>query len=481
MKDSGMKAGAKKRMGFAWALAAVFGVAMGLAQPARGQTSRPDAIYSNTTVVRAVAANSETLWAATTGGLEEYDLATRTRKYVYTTNEGLPSLNIAQVKLPAHDVVFVQTQAHDCAMIIGTRRFACSERGVVAAGVAASLPLMQARETPVTIASKTGATQASVVPLERVEGAAVTARLWGRHGDEWLATAGQGVWVRLDGKLTRVTPRDQIASNHVVAIAEWGEQTWFATFDRGLSVRRSNEFYHAPMGPLMHNDVVGTNAGLFVATSEGLFRSDDGETFVRDPRVGENSITDLAYDAKREILYVAATNSLWELELSKAQKYGRSTYQPGGSRSLQAVDVSPDGTVFLASEDRGVLRRDGHERYTAFDKLAGYPSSWVIDVVALGESEALAGTLRHGLFSVGGDSEVANVDPWILFLGRDSTANDVFVGTQAGAAIVEAGRVKALDGLPNACVHSIARLNDGLWVGTEGGLAWYRSWKANGN
>lgn len=471
MKGSAMRAFALKCAGFVRVLVTALGIGVGLAQPVHGQAPLPDAIYSNTTVVRALAAAGETLWAATLGGLEEYDLTTRTRTHLYTTNDGLPSLNVEQVKLAAQGVVFVQTAGHDCAMAVATRRFVCSERAGTATG-AVPFP----RQSSTVLASNPSATCASSLPLELIEGASVTARIWGNHDDEWLATAGQGVWVRQLGKLTRVTPRAQIASNHVVAIAEWGDLSWFATFDRGLSVRRSNAFYDAPISPRMHNDVVGTHAGLFVATSEGLFRSDDGEKFAREARVAESAITDLAYDVNRRILYAAATNSLWELDLSKPRKYARATYQPGGTRSLQAVDVSPEGTVFLASEDRGVLRRDAHKRYTVFDRLAGYPSSWVIDVVALGESEAWAGTLRHGLFSVQDNDQVASsVDPWILFLGRDTRSKDaVFVGTQAGAAVVGEGRVAALQGLPNACVHSIARLNDGLWVGTEGGLAWYR-------
>ncbi len=209
----------------------------------------------------------------------------------------------------------------------------------------------------------------------------------------------------------------------------------------------------------------------------GLFgEPKTGSSFVGSCAYQNAQVTDLAYDEQRQVRYVAATNCCGSWIWREARKYARSTYQPGGTRSLQAVDVSPEGTVFLASEDRGVLRREGPKRYATFDRLAGYASSWVIDVLALNETSALAGTLRHGTFTVDAQSSLGyGVDPWILFLGRDAGTKDtVFVGTQQGAAIVEQGKTRTLPGLPNSCVHTMARLSDGLWVGTEGGLALYR-------
>lgn len=421
----------------------------------------PSTIYSNTTFVRALATDSKTLWVATSGGLEEYDVATLERTATYSTKDGLPSLDVDNVKLSENSVVVVSVKGHDCAMLAGTGRFACSERSTLHRSVG----------TP-----RMGAEPGDHQPTEELEGASITARVFLKDGSEFVGTYGLGVWLHRHGGLERVTPRNQLASNHVVAMTEWGQSTWFATFDRGLSVLSNGTFHDAPLSPRMLNDVLGTPAGLFVATSEGLFISDDGEGFRRDSRVPEPAVTDLAYDAHRGILYVAATNSLWEVDLIKPRKYARSTYQPGGTHSLQAVDVGEDGSVFLASEDRGVLKREAPKNYVAFDRLAGYASSWVIDVLAVGNGAALAGTLRHGVFATDGKSPVdSRVDPWVLFLGRDASSKDtVFVGTQQGAAIVERGEIRTLPGLPNSCVHTMARLSDGLWVGTEGGVAVYQ-------
>jgi ligand-binding sensor domain-containing protein len=419
--------------------------------PANG----PVAVFSNTTEVEALAGDGRTLWAATRGGLERYDVTAQVRTRVYTTRDGLPALFVKRVVIEQDGRLRATTARHDCVLHEASDRFSCSQRAPTA--------------LPVASPTKTSST-------ELLEGTPITARWRDGAGHEWLGTAGLGLWIRSSTGLKRVTPIDQISANHVVAIGQWQDAGWFASFDRGLSRYQHGHFSQTSLGPHMLNDVLGTTSGLFVATSEGLYVSRDGESFERERRVRERSISDLAYDAARQVLYATATNSLWEIALGQPKAPVRVTYQPGGSRSLQAVDVSSDGTVFVATEDRGVLRREGKKRFVGFDRLSGYPSSWAMDVLALGGKAALVGSLRHGVFPIGGASTVdAQLDPWILFLGRDATdPGSIFVGTQAGASLIDGNGQRQLEGLPNPCVHSMAHLGDGLWVGTEGGLALYR-------
>jgi hypothetical protein len=410
----------------------------------------PTAIYSNTSHVEAMAAHGNTLWVATRGGLEEYDILERTRSRLYSTRDGLPNLFVVGVRIAKNGLPTITTAQHECAMHRTLRRFACSPR--------------------------TTSHNAAPTPIgSQLEGSPVTAHWTSSDGTDWLGTADLGLWVRSGASILRLTPTDQVAGNHVVAISEWAESAWFATFDQGLSRYHAGHFTAAALGPRFLNDVIATDHGLFVATSEGLFVSHDGEAFQRDRRITERFVTDLAYDATRHFLFATAMNSLWQIALDNPRAQPLVTYQPGGSRSLQAVDVSNDGTVFLASEDRGAMRRKSGKHFVGFDRLAGYPSSWAVDILALGGNSALVGTLRHGVFPLGGANPVTSqLDPWILFLGRDTgTEGTLFVGTQGGAMVVDAAGSRALAGLPNPCVHAVARLSSGLWVGTEGGLARY--------
>jgi ligand-binding sensor domain-containing protein len=465
----------------------------------------PVAIHSNTTQVQAMAGSRETLWVATRGGLEQYDLSRRERVALYSSRDGLPSLVIEDVALQPDGWPVVTTPAHRCALRVASRRFACAPHarsvapaaGRDAARALARAPIRTtARATARAVEPDTArALRGRVVaPLTehatergdvaatpgaaivRIEGSAVTAHYRSPDGRDWYGTAGLGVWERAAGQWRRLTPTQQIASNHVVAIAEWNLATYFATFDRGLSRFANGRFSSVALGPTFLNDIVATPKALYVATSEGLYVSADGEHFRRDTRVTEGFVTDLAYAAAQDILYATATNSLWEVPLGAAQSHVRSLYLPGGSRSVQAVDVSQDGSVYLATEDRGVMRRAGKRRFELFDRLSGAPTSWATDVLAIDATTALFGSLRHGAFTTGNQQKyVPSPDPWILFLGRDSLEPQrIFVGTQGGAAIIDGSTMRTLAELPNPCVHVMARLSTGLWVGTEGGLGQYR-------
>ncbi len=107
-----------------WVATLVAGLATGSVQPAMARTWRvfatpiqhdtppsgetgatvtsadsPSAIYSNTTQVRSMASDGETLWVATSGGLEQYDVASHERLATFSTNEGLPSLKVDAVQV----------------------------------------------------------------------------------------------------------------------------------------------------------------------------------------------------------------------------------------------------------------------------------------------------------------------------------------------------------------------------------------------
>ncbi len=425
---------------------------VGLAQAPRETQAqlRPLEILSSTLEVTGLARLSDALLVASTGGLEEYDLQTLTRRRVVTTEDGLPRLALDGVSVDSLGVLWVDTAGHACQRDDDSARFEC------------------------TAAPNTSQRMAPLRGEERLEGARITARITDPDGTEWLGTAGLGTWMRRSGLARRLTPSDVLTSNHVVAIAEHRGETYLATFDRGVVRQTHRGFSAVSLGPRLTNDLVSTPEGLFVATSEGLYVSPDGQRFDRERRVTETAVNDLAYDATNQILYATATNSLWELSLTTHTV--RSVYLPGGSRSLQAVDLASDGTLWLASEDRGVMRRRGSRSFVTFDRIAGLTSSWAIDVLGISSDSALFGSLSSGLLAIG-EAEASlptSLSPWILYLGRSQRVpGRVFVGTQGGAALLEGQSSQVFLALPDPRVHVIAELASGLWVGTEGGLARY--------
>jgi len=85
--------------------------------------------------------------------------------------------------------------------------------------------------------------------------------------------------------------------------------------------------------------------------------------------------------------------------------------------------------------------------------------------------------LRDGLVRVTPDGHSAPIDAalpdrWLLHVGLDRVSGQLWVGTQDGAARLgrddhEILRLGAE--LPNPCVHVVAAVPEGTWLGTEDG------------
>lgn len=380
------------------------------------------ALYTSTAQVEGLAVSAGVLWAATAGGVEAYDLATGVRTRLFTTADGLQSNHVRSLKMDG--ALHARTDEADC--VLG-QVFRCSGAPPLPPPPPAAVPLY--------------------------EGARETARL--RAGGRQIVGTTRGLW--LDGR--RITPDGQICANHVAALAEFRGALWVGAFDGGLCVREAGRF-RAVNAPLrMVNDLHATAKGLWVAAAEGLYFTADGRNFRRESRVRERGPNRIASSSRW--LYVTTPFALYALRLD-----GRDTVRrwakPAGSTALQAVAVS-GSNVWLASEDAGVIRlRNG--RFEAFDRASGLPSSWTVDVAPARDGGVWVATLRDGavrLDARGNPVEgLGEPSSWGLRLYPDR--GRMLFGTQQG-----------LDGaaLPDPHVHALLRTAEGLWVGTEGGLA----------
>ncbi|HXI56417.1 MAG TPA: hypothetical protein VNO55_10180, partial [Polyangia bacterium] len=310
-------------------------------------------------------------------------------------------------------------------------------------------------------------------------GARETARLT-VGGRTFVGTAGRGLWLA-GPRPTALTPGDQICGNHVVAVAHFRGDVWLGTFDQGLCAFDGHTFRRARVPFRMINDLVATSNALFVASTRGLFRTGDGVHFQKVAALDGRGVTDLALDGNGETLWAVSPAALWRIPLGARGRL-RGYFLPGGSHALQAVDAA-GGTVWMASEDRGAIRFR-HGQFQVFDRAAGLPTSWGVDVAATDDGGAYVATLRHGLVHLDADGRVQPAprlpDRWLLHVSRDDRGA-LWVGTQGGAARVDprsrtdaVAVAAAVERLPNPCVHAVATIGDDTWVATEGGTAVYR-------
>ena len=411
---------------------------------------RAATLFTRTADVEAIATGPGTLWAATRGGVEVYDLATLARVRLYTTDDGLDVNHVRGVAVRGGEIV-ARTLGATCRL--QGERFRCDTTPAQPPAPPAKPPLL-------------------------FRGARVTAMEALPDGRQFVATAGQGLWLA-GAAPRRLTPENQICSNHVVAVARSHGRTWFGTFDQGLCSFDGTTFRQATGPFTMINDLVATPRALFVAASSGLYRTIDGERFVRVHDLDGRGAVDLAFDGKA--IWVVTSVALWRIPDVRAplRRWEATRFaRPGGSRALQAVDVNR-GAIWLASEDVGALRMvdaRGGGRFEIFDRARGLPSSWAVDVAVTADGGAFVATLRHGLVRVTPDGHSSAAggdlpDHWMLHVSLDHDSRELWIGTQAGAArlVPDATVLRPRADLPHPCVHAVRTLPEGTWFGTEGG------------
>jgi ligand-binding sensor domain-containing protein len=417
------------------------------AREAGAAGARGAEVVTSTMEVEDVAVDGAAVWVATRGGVERYErtglglgpglglgLARR-----YTTADGLAANHVLDVEASG-GTVRVRTRDARCELV--GERFAC------AAAPPFAVP-------PPGVA-------------ERFAGARVTATVaLGR--ERLVATAGAGLWLDGASGPRRLSPRGQICGNHVTAAVRFRGRTWLGTFDRGLCVREDDGTYRSVEGAFrMVNALAVTPRGLFVASGEGVFATRDGRRFERVALVEQAGANGLAFDGRS--LWITTPGALWRLRVRGGPR-DAVWWRPGGSAAVQRVAVA-GGVVWLATEDRGAVRF-AKDRFTVFDRAAGMPSSWALDVAVGRDGTAWVATLRHGLVAISPKGQPRRVggvgDAWLLHVSVHD--DGVWVGTQGGAfRVADDGSVRRVDGLPDGRVHVVARLADGLWLGTEGGL-----------
>lgn len=424
-----------------------------------GRAVYPIETWSSGRDARALAADSAFVWVATGGGLDRYARGSREQRH-FGVEDGLDTLDVRSVEAGVAGVV-AQTATSRCTS--RGERFTCA---------------------PAT------APAAKATNLSLFRGHPVAARLRADH-DTWVATRGGGAFVLPAGdasKAIALAPTSEGPGRFIHTGAVFGGALWLGTFDDGL-YRVPLRPDGRPVGPLVTtakrvkssarlvNRIVATrgkDAALFVGASEGLFVTRDGATVSRVDAIGPHAITGLA--ATPSHLWVTSTEALYRLRLDGRRRVQRAFVRPGGTRAIQSVAVDAQGSAWLATEDRGVVRVDPDGAVRGFDRVTGLPSSWFVAVDVDGSGGAIATSLRHGTVRLDRDGAWSAVDwapsPWGLGVRRDALRT--CIATQGGArCMTKDGELESLALLPDPRVHTFIPLGDVTLVGTEAGAALY--------
>lgn len=426
--------------------------------PKPAETVLPRAVFASRADVRAIAVAGAHLWLATGGGLERHDVARLgDAPRVFGTLEGLDTLDVRSVRIEA-GVVVAETATGRCSRSANAR-FACEAR---------------APRPPALPSKEALAGHAVSARVELSDGAVVGTR----GGGAYFVPRGSGAPRRLGADV------DGMPASFVHKAVRFGDALVFATFRDGLARLPVDHASGEPVAPVtltkvstpfaMVNDVAVLGGVLYVAANEGFFSSPDGVRFDLVPAIGARSITGVA-PGPNGTLWVTSTGALYAVPAGGRGRVLAAHLAPAGSRSVQSVVSDGARGAWLATEDRGAVHFDG-ARFTAWDRLAGLPSSWVVAVASDGSGGVYASTLRNGFMHIARDGTYAPVagapGDWALTASRRGGV--LAMGSQEGAHLVDAaGRVRALGALPDRRVHLFVQSGRTLLVGTESGLGLY--------
>lgn len=299
----------------------------------------------------------------------------------------------------------------------------------------------------------------TVGPPDRWHGRALLS-VWPRkNGELWIGTEGAGVYRYQDGDRTNSGYTNFTTNLYVWSIAEDSAgQLWVGTWGSGLFLLDGDHLKTAPglehvilpMPALL----AARDGGLWVGTSAGLLRYQDGKTnwFTEADGKSLRDVRTIAEDGKGAVWFGTAGNGLACLENGHIRQFS----QTNGLSSdyIECLHFDEDGALWIGTFDGGLCRlKQG--RFSVIDREQGLPNSVIGDIEDDG----------HGFFwmsSHGGIIRASKADLNDCADGKIKAPRFLTYGVNDGLPTIECS-----EGLqPAGC-----KTSDGLlWFPTSKGL-----------
>lgn len=422
-------------------------------------------ILQNYGDVRAFVNYKNSFFAATNGGLVQYDEEGNLIKH-FTVLDGLPESDLTALAV-FDDKLFIGTRTKNLVAFDGKKfeNFLFTDRKIQ------SITAFAEDDGRLLIGTFDGGLLefdgAEFTEIKTGDGKLSAVNCLSKIGEKlFVGTFASGLWMRKNGVWRQFTKSENLPSNRVVGIAESGGNIYAAT-DLGLAFFDGERFQKLA-------DLA--NVSSLVSFANQIFISKaNGEIFTFEKSLrnfsGENKLQNARLLPAENRLWLASDRGVFSVENGKIEEFGESEKGAPTDNFVSALTLDSRGNFWLGTFRRGidVFSREGKKLRHIEDE-----TTREINFLHSIEQNVSAAT-SAGLVTFKPDFSAENLTR------REGLPSDAvthftneFIATAKGLAFRENGKFRilsAVNNLPNNAVYATLKTKQKLYAGTLGGLA----------
>ena len=419
----------------------------------------------NTDEKRAFVKFKNSYFAATGGGLVEYDEDGNRLKH-FTVLDGLPESDLTAL-IVFNDKLFIGTRTKNLVVFDGGKfeNYRWTDRdaqaittflesdgrlliGTFAGGL---LEFDGAEFTEIKAADK----KISAVNCLAKSGAKL-----------FIGTFDNGIWTRGADGWRQFTKTENLPSNRVVGFAE-NDGRFYAATDLGLAFFDNKDFQTLAALPDVSSLISFDNQIFLTRASGEIFTFDKSLKIFHD----ENKTQNARLVSAENRLWIASNDGIFRIENNKIKRFGEPEKDAPTSNFASALAFDSRGNCWLGTFRRGidVFSADGKKIKHLEDETTREINFLKAD------GNKISAATSAGLIEFKPDFSADNLTK-NEGLPSDSVTHFAgdFIATAKGLVIHQNGKsrvVSAVNNLPNEAVYTILKMNRKLYAGTLGGLA----------
>ncbi|MGI9055479.1 MAG: two-component regulator propeller domain-containing protein [Pyrinomonadaceae bacterium] len=422
-------------------------------------------ILQNTDDVRAFVKYENSFFAATGGGLVQYDEEGKRVKH-FTVLDGLPESDLTALAV-FEDKLFIGTRAKNLVAFDGSKfeNYIFTDRKIQ------SITALTEDNGKLLIGTFDG----GLIEFDGTDFTEIKAddkklkaiNCLSKAGEKlFVGTFDNGLWIRENGIWKQFTKSENLPSNRVVGIVETGGQIYAAT-DLGLAFFDGERFQKLFDLPNI-SSLSFFDDQLFIAKA-------NGEIFTFDKILksfsNENNLQNAHLISAVNQLWLASNNGIFSVKNGKIKQFGEREKDAPTDNFISAITFDTRGNLWLGTFRSGidVFSADGKKLKHIEDE-----TTREINFLQANKKEMSAAT-SAGLVNFKPDFTAEN-----LTRNEGLPSNSVthfaenFIATTKGLAFSENGKfriISAVNNLPNNAVYATLKTKQKLYAGTLGGLA----------